>query len=57
MAATIKDALDLEAELIEGTNGIFDVMTDGKMVFSKHVEQRFPEPQEIIDALRSMSAT
>ncbi|MCE2541399.1 MAG: Rdx family protein [Acidobacteria bacterium] len=56
MAAEIKSALGLETELIEGTNGIFDVVADGRMIFSKHAEQRFPELEEIIGALRALSA-
>ena len=46
----------MDTELIEGTNGIFDVVADGAMIFSKHAEQRFPESDEIITALRALSA-
>ena len=56
LAAEIENALGLEAELIEGTNGIFDVVADGRMIFSKQAEQRFPESDEIIDALRALAA-
>ena len=45
----------METELIEGAKGIFDVVADGRMVFSKHAEQRFPETDEIIGALRKLS--
>ena len=44
--------MQLEPELIEGSNGIFDVVADGTMLFSKYEESRFPEPEEIIEALR-----
>ena len=47
--------MQLDSELIEGSNGIFDVVADGKMIFSKHEEHRFPEHDEIISALRAMS--
>ena len=47
--------MQLDTELIEGSNGIFDVVADGKMIFSKYEEHRFPEHDEIIDALRAMS--
>ena len=56
LAAEIKNALGLDTELIEGTNGIFDVVADGSMIFSKHAEQRFPESDEIIGALRALNA-
>tara|TARA_B100000029_G_C17354683_1_gene880262 strand:+ start:199 stop:372 length:174 start_codon:yes stop_codon:yes gene_type:complete len=55
LAASIKSELGVESELIEGTNGIFDVIADGKMIFSKHEEERFPDHDEIIEALRSMT--
>ena len=32
--------------------GIFDVVVDGRLVFSKFEAGRFPEDQEILDALR-----
>jgi len=56
LAADLKKQLHLEPELIEGTNGIFDVVADGTLIFSKHQEGRFPEPQEIVQALRQRGA-
>jgi len=53
LAAKIHEALGLEAELIEGDKGVFDVVADGAVVFSKHAAGRFPDDQEIIDALQS----
>jgi hypothetical protein len=52
LAATIKQAVGVDAELIEGGNGIFDVVADGQMIFSKYDAERFPEHDEIITALR-----
>ena len=49
--------MDCEPELIEGTNGVFDVVADGGLVFSKHQEGRFPETDEILDALRALAGT
>lgn len=43
----------MESELVEGSNGVFDVVVDGKLIFSKHRTGRFPEPEEILDALRA----
>ena len=42
----------MRATLVRGSNGIFDVAVDGELVFSKHEQGRFPEPDEILDALR-----
>jgi selT/selW/selH-like putative selenoprotein len=38
---------------MEGSRGVFDVLADGRPVFSKHVSHRFPEHDEIIEALKS----
>ena len=55
LAAAIKSAVDCEPELVEGTNGVFDVVADGALVFSKHREGRFPESDEVLDALRALA--
>ena len=52
LAAKIKSELGIAPELIEGGNGIFDVVADGKMIFSKYKEGRFPSDEEVIDRLR-----
>jgi predicted Rdx family selenoprotein len=36
-----------EAEIEEGTKGQYDVLADGKLIFSKQHEGRFPEDSEI----------
>jgi len=55
LAAELKKDLKLDAQLIEGSRGIFDVKADGKMVFSKYETGRFPNPGEV-SALLSKSA-
>jgi selT/selW/selH-like putative selenoprotein len=41
----------VEAELRPGDSGVFDVVADGRLVFSKARAGRFPEPEEVIEAL------
>jgi Rdx family len=41
----------LEASIREGARSQFDVLRDGKLVFSKEREHRFPEESEILAAL------
>ncbi len=41
----------MQAKLIEGAGGIFDVKVDGRLVYSKHETGRFPEDAEILDLL------
>jgi selT/selW/selH-like putative selenoprotein len=52
LAAKIRDATGDEAKLIAGDKGIFDVTRDGKLLFSKHAEGRFPEEAEILQQLK-----
>ena len=38
----------IKAELIKGSNGVFDVDIDGKIVYSKHTTGRFPNRGELL---------
>ena len=40
-----------DAAAVEGAKSQFDVLADGRLVFSKQREGRFPEAEEIIRAL------
>ena len=51
MAAAISDRFGIEAELVKGKNGVFDVVADGNLVFSKHQAGRFPQNDEILKML------
>ena len=48
----MRQAFSVEATLVPGSNGIFDVIVDDKKVFSKHETGRFPEPGEIVSQLK-----
>jgi selT/selW/selH-like putative selenoprotein len=52
MGDELKKNLGAEIELIAGSNGIFDVTVDGKMIFSKFGQGRFPQTDEIISLIR-----
>ena len=52
MAAAIKAECGADAELIGGAGGIFDVKVNGKLIFSKHEQGRFPENDEILDLMK-----
>ena len=47
----ITEKLGNAATAIPGGKGQFDVLSDGRMVFSKQTEGRFPEPDEILAQL------
>jgi selT/selW/selH-like putative selenoprotein len=38
----------VEARLIAGNNGVFDVAVDGRLVYSKYQTGRFPDPGEVL---------
>ena len=46
----MKEELGLEAELIVGHSGIFEVAVDGKVVATK-TRTGFPSPEEVVDAV------
>jgi len=54
LAATLKDHFGAEVELIEGDKGVFDVVADGDLIYSKHTTGRFPENQEIVQKLQNL---
>jgi len=54
LAAELKKALGVDAELEAGGGGIFDVTVDGQLLFSKHAEgDRFPHPGEVEERIRA----
>ncbi|MCI0560174.1 MAG: Rdx family protein [Nitrososphaera sp.] len=53
LAAKIESVLGISPTLIQGSGGIFDIVADGNLIFSKYETGRFPEFTEVIDLLRS----
>jgi selT/selW/selH-like putative selenoprotein len=51
LQATLKEKFGVEAKLIAGGGGIFEVKLDGKVIFDKFSVGRFPEEQEIVDKI------
>ncbi len=51
MAAAIKQSTGAESKLIAGANGIFDVVVDGELIYSKHQTGQFPEDAEVLERL------
>lgn len=52
MAEELQKAFDVNATLIPGSGGIFDVIVDDTKVFSKHDLGRFPEPGEVTGKIK-----
>ena len=53
LAEKLKTSLKLETDLIKGSNGIFDVEIDGKLVYSKSETGEFPDEESLIQKIRS----
>jgi predicted Rdx family selenoprotein len=52
LAAKIKEALNVDAELIESSGGVYDITVDDQLVYSKHDnDNQFPETDESVVAL------
>ena len=52
LAAELKASYGVDSELLSGEKGDFEVVVDGKTVFSKKKLSRFPEPGEVTETLR-----
>lgn len=52
---TFADELD-ELALVPGEGGVFDIRLDGELLFSRKVENRFPESSEIKQLVRDKIA-
>lgn len=47
MSAELEAMNHVEVSLVPGSGGIFDVLVDGKLIFSKNKTGRFPNEGEI----------
>ncbi|MBU1340351.1 MAG: Rdx family protein [Proteobacteria bacterium] len=52
MAETIKENFGISPELVPGSKGIYDIIVDQKIIFSKHQAKRFPDNDEIIELIK-----
>jgi len=52
LAVELQEGLGVESEIVAGGGGIFDVVVDGELVFSKDVTGRFPEDGEVLEHLQ-----
>ena len=53
LADALKKEFGVQAQLIEGSGGVFDVHVDGTQIWSKHDVGRFPEDSEIVDKMKT----
>lgn len=48
MAAELKERLGATSEIIQSSGGVFEVETDGVLIFSKKSLGRFPDEHEVL---------
>jgi len=51
LAAEIKKQRGIDAKLIPGSGGQFEVVLDGKLIFSKKALGRHAEAKEVLDQI------
>jgi selT/selW/selH-like putative selenoprotein len=51
LAAEIKQQRGIDANLVRGSGGEFEVTLDGTLLFSKKQSGRFPDFEEVLDKL------
>jgi len=50
----LRKEIGADTRLIKGKDGVFEVEVEGKVVFSKRKEGRFPNPGEVVKAIKAM---
>jgi selenoprotein W-related protein len=53
LADELRSAVGIEATLVPGSGGAFEVTVDGKLIFSKLQIRRFPDPGEILGKIKN----
>lgn len=51
MAALLKKHCGVEAELIKSSGGVFEVVIDGALIYSKKATGEFPDEAKLVDEI------
>jgi selenoprotein W-related protein len=51
----LKRDLGVDIELIASSGGVFEIVADGKLIFSKKELKRFPEDKEVEELIKKSS--
>jgi len=54
LAAELRESLKIDATLVRGTGGIFQVHVDGALVFDKKAKGRYPILGEVTGLIRDL---
>ena len=55
MADELREAFEVESELIRGSGGVFEVIANAKVVFAKAKLGRFPNKGEVVALIKEQS--
>ncbi|MCP3891040.1 MAG: SelT/SelW/SelH family protein [Desulfobulbaceae bacterium] len=55
MGAELLEQFGIKSEIIASSGGVFEVVVDGELLFSKKSLNRFPEDGEVVNLINSMS--
>jgi len=55
LAAKVKESLGVEPELIRAAGGKFEVVADGKLVYSKLETNEFPDETKLVEQLKAQA--
>jgi selT/selW/selH-like putative selenoprotein len=56
LSADLSSAFDVQVIIKRGHSGIFDVLLNGKLIFSKDELGRFPEDGEIVEIIEERAS-
>ncbi len=54
--AELQEAFGATAILHKGGGGIYDIVVDGEMIYSKHETGRFPNDGEVVELVKALDA-
>jgi len=49
-------AMGVKPTIVKGSGGVFDVVVDGKLVWSKHETGRFPNEDELVEDVQALGS-
>ena len=52
LAEKIRDELGITAQVIPGSKGVYDIVVDGNLIYSKYQTKQFPDNDEIIKLIK-----
>jgi selT/selW/selH-like putative selenoprotein len=56
LAAKIQRAIGVQAQMIQSSGGVFEVVADGELLYSKKATGVFPEEDEIVRLLKARAS-